>query len=107
MNKIEKMFLVSFFLLILLFPVVVMIYGICLVIVLSMQPQQLMLFGTTAIAVGTLLTGLQFFFIMQQYFCSKCVNFSCPFNRVSGDIVRVYLDKNPVMKDAWQKTKKQ
>ncbi|MBN1375753.1 MAG: hypothetical protein JXA01_06335 [Dehalococcoidia bacterium] len=104
MNKAEKALLICFFLIILLLPVVTMIYGIWLVIVLSIQPQQLILFSAIAIAAGTTLTGLQFFYIMQHYFCSKCVNFSCPLNRVSGDIVRAYLGKNPVMKDAWQKT---
>jgi hypothetical protein len=30
--------------------------------------------------------------------CGKCVNFSCPFNRVKKEIVRTFLEKNPEMK---------
>lgn len=39
---------------------------------------------------------------MQRNVCSKCVNFSCPANRVPKHVVDVYLSKNPVMRDAWR-----
>ncbi len=49
--------------------------------------------------------GLAVFFSALLVFkCSRCVNFSCPFNRVSRDKVQAFLNRNPVMKKAWEKT---
>jgi hypothetical protein len=45
-----------------------------------------------AIAIGTLV-GL---------ICPHCVNFSCPLNRVSKDKVDEFLQRNPVMRKAWE-----
>ncbi|MFX1502854.1 MAG: hypothetical protein ACFFDH_17975 [Promethearchaeota archaeon] len=36
--------------------------------------------------------------------CGNCVNFSCPFNRVKKEIVDCFLEKNPVMKIAWEES---
>lgn len=38
-----------------------------------------------------------------KFTCSKCVNFSCLLNRVSKETVDAYLERNPVMKEAWEK----
>jgi len=40
---------------------------------------------------------------MQRNVCSKCVNFSCPANRVPKQVVDGYLVQNPIMLDAWLK----
>jgi len=37
--------------------------------------------------------------------CGNCVNFSCPFNRVKQEVVDAFLEKNPIMKKAWQKAR--
>lgn len=103
MNAVEKGLLIFFFAFIVFFPVLMMLYGIWLLVVAPLQLQDLLLFGAAAISAGTLLTGLQFFYILQHYFCSKCVNFSCPLNRVKDDVVRAYLERNPVMKEAWER----
>ena len=51
------------------------------------------------------LIGLGFFFIrLNLTTCNKCVNFSCPLNRVKKIIKDEYLKKNPVMREAWEKT---
>jgi hypothetical protein len=34
--------------------------------------------------------------------CNRCVNFSCPLNRVPKRVVDGYLARNPVMKSAWE-----
>ena len=48
--------------------------------------------------------GIIFFFVnVFINHCPKCVNFSCPFNRVPKKIVDGYLKLNPVIKDAWEK----
>lgn len=36
--------------------------------------------------------------------CPRCVNFSCPLNRVPKRVVDSYLKRNPVMRQAWEKT---
>ena len=43
-----------------------------------------------------------FFWTLRKYTCSACVNFSCVLNTVSDDVVELYLDKNPVIKKAWE-----
>jgi hypothetical protein len=44
---------------------------------------------------------IAFFTILLIKTCSRCINFSCPFNRVPKNIVDSYLKKNPIMKEAW------
>lgn len=36
--------------------------------------------------------------------CPQCVNFSCPLNRVPKQVRDTYLKRNPMMKQAWEKT---
>ena len=45
---------------------------------------------------------LMFFWTLQKYTCSKCVNFSCLLNRVPKEVVDEYLKLNPVMRKAWE-----
>jgi len=104
MNTIEKSLLIIFFAFIFIFPVLIMLYSIWLIIGSSIQFSSLVLFGAAAMAAGTFFTGLQFLYIMQHYFCRKCVNFSCPLNHVKADVVQAYLQKNPVMKKTWEKS---
>jgi hypothetical protein len=47
------------------------------------------------------LAVLGFFTFLGLYFCPRCVNFSCPFNRTPRELRRRYLEKNPVMGSAW------
>ena len=35
--------------------------------------------------------------------CAKCINFSCPLNRVPKEVVDDFLNRNPIMKKAWEK----
>ncbi len=41
-------------------------------------------------------------FIMQRNVCSRCVNFSCPLNRVPKWVVDAYLQRNEVIGEAWE-----
>jgi len=34
--------------------------------------------------------------------CRRCVNFSCPFNRVKKEVVDCFLKKNLIMRKAWE-----
>ncbi len=43
-----------------------------------------------------------FFSVLVARRCPKCVNFSCPLNRVPKKIVDAFLKRNPVMRKAWE-----
>jgi len=43
-----------------------------------------------------------FFWTLNKYTCSQCVNFSCPLNRVPKEVVDAYLRRNPTMRKAWE-----
>lgn len=60
--------------------------------------------GMIALAIGSLITSLSFVSVLNTFYCSKCVNFSCPYNTVSKVVVDDYLRKNKVMKEAWEKS---
>jgi len=36
--------------------------------------------------------------------CNKCVNFSCPLNRVKKEFIDTFLEKNPVMRKVWEES---
>lgn len=103
MNRAEKATIVLFFLFLVLFPVLIEAYGIWSLAVNYAEFGLIALLGMIALTLATIMAGLQFFYILIHDFCSKCVNFSCPLNRVPKSMADVYLDKNPVMKEAWAK----
>ena len=55
-----------------------------------------------ALALVALWGGVLFFWTLEKYTCSQCVNFSCPLNRVPKETVDAYLRRNPTMRDAWE-----
>lgn len=50
----------------------------------------------------TLWGGIMFWWTLQKYTCSKCINFSCLLNRVPKEVVDEYLKRNPIMRKAWK-----
>jgi hypothetical protein len=62
----------------------------------------MLLGGQFALAFVALWGGILFFWTLQKYTCSQCVNFSCPLNRVPKRVVDAYLRRNPVMRQAWE-----
>jgi hypothetical protein len=56
------------------------------------------------LAVLTIVSALSFFYVLGTYVCSKCINFSCPLNTVPKEVVDNYLERNRVMKKAWEET---
>lgn len=56
-------------------------------------------FLLAAIAAAAALSGV---FVLRISVCSRCVNFSCPMNRVPKQLVDEYLMRNPQMKAAWE-----
>ena len=104
MNKLEKTTLAVFFSFLVLFPVLIEAYGIWLISVSYAEFGLYALLGMIGVTLATLMAGLQFLYILMYHFCSKCVNFSCPLNRAPKSIVDEYLQRNPVMKEAWGRT---
>lgn len=56
------------------------------------------------LAVITMFSLLAFAFVMVKHICALCINFSCPFNRVNKPLRDAYLERNPVMRKAWEET---
>jgi hypothetical protein len=74
-------------------------------IILGGFPFPFLILGRQIILTFLALWGLIiFFWTLQKYVCSSCVNFSCFLNRVDKDVVDQYLDKNPVIRDAWKQS---
>lgn len=55
-------------------------------------------------AIAALWGLVMFFWTLREYTCSRCVNFSCPLNTVPKEIIDAYLERNPVMRQAWQES---
>ncbi|MBU7030586.1 MAG: hypothetical protein HXS48_26875 [Theionarchaea archaeon] len=72
-------------------------------IILGGYPFPFLIVGNQFILGTIALWGLiLFFWTLQKYTCSACVNFSCVLNRVPKAVVDEYLRRNPVMKKAWE-----
>ncbi len=58
--------------------------------------------AVSGISILLICSSIAFYQVLRTFFCSMCVNFSCPFNTVEKKIVDTYLEKNNVMKEAWE-----
>ena len=98
MNLFEKFgFLVGAFFFV-FFPFVTELYSIVI-----LQHQDILLANILIIlAFISIVGGIYLFYVLQMNICPKCVNFSCPLNKVSKEIVDAYLKKNLVMREAWE-----
>jgi hypothetical protein len=106
MNRFEKLMMrfsilgMIFFIL----PLTGLGYGIVYLAVNYSEFGLIPLAGMAALAVGSLVTSLSFVSVLNTFYCSNCVNFSCPYNTVSKVVVDEYLRKNKVMKEAWERS---
>ena len=83
-------------------PVIAGIYTIWMV-----RAAEMGLVATVAVGAVTLLallSSVAFYLVMQAYGCRRCVNFSCPLNRVEKPVRDAYLKKNDVMRAAWEES---
>jgi hypothetical protein len=60
--------------------------------------------GMAGVTFATTLTLVQFVYTLRARYCSRCVNFSCPLNRVPRPLVNAYLARNRVMREAWEES---
>lgn len=66
---------------------------------ISSYPLPFLLFsGQFSLFLLTITGLIIFFWGLQNFICSKCVNFSCVLNRVSAVVVDEYLKRNPILK---------
>ena len=47
---------------------------------------------------------ISWFLALRFKICKDCVNFSCPFNQVEKKVVDEFLKRNPIMREAWEKS---
>lgn len=103
MNRFEKISLIVGFIIFGAFPVAVQAYGIFHMASAYSTYGNLALLGMIGITGATVLCIAAFYTVLWTLFCPRCVNFSCPFNRVPKKQVDSYLRRNPVMWKAWKK----
>jgi hypothetical protein len=92
LNGLEKSVVVLFSLFLLSFPPLVQAYGTCHLFV---NGAGFSLLGMAVVSLATALAAVQFFRILTRHFCPRCVNFSCPLNRVPEETAKKYLERNP------------
>jgi len=66
-------------------------------------PLGFLILGTQLVFLAVCIIEIVIFFsflIIKR--CGNCVNFSCPFNRVKKEVIECFLEKNPVMRKAWE-----
>ena len=94
LNGLERSIVVLFSLFLLSFPSLVQAYGTVHLFVNGAGFAHL---GMAGVSLATALAALQFFCILTRHFCPRCVNLSCPLNRVPEETAIRYLEKNPVI----------
>ncbi len=102
MNQLEKwlmrVFVFGYFL-----GLPVLEYGYGLLVLWRGQSPPLSLWLFAGMVLGSLAVSIVMIRVLFAFYCTKCVNFSCPFNTVEKAIVDEYLKKNPVLLAAWEK----
>ena len=106
LNRLEKLMLIvlAFGMIFFLAPLAVEGYGIWFVAVNYAEYGLISLLGLVGIMVASLLAGVSFVLVLKTFFCSTCVNFSCPMNTVPKAIIDEYLKRNDVMRKAWEES---
>jgi hypothetical protein len=102
MSQWEKAVLSVFVVWLLLFPVAVQGYATWML--WSKDGATVALWGMALVTLATILTEAQFLYVIRHDFCARCVNFSCPLNSVPKALVDAYLQQNPVMREAWERS---
>jgi len=102
MNRFEKTSLVICLLIFGLFPVGTQVYGVWFAVSQYSIWGLWSLLAMVGVMGAALLALIAFFTVLLTFICPRCVNFSCPFNRVGKKQVDAYLRRNPVMREAWE-----
>ncbi len=106
LNRLEKLMMVFLVVGMVFFfaPLAVEGYGIWFVAVKYAEYGLVTLLGFVGITVASFAVGVSFISVVRIFFCTRCVNFSCPLNTVSKPAIDEYLKKNLVIRKAWEKS---
>lgn len=80
------------------FPLVAQAYGIWYLAAHGSGAGPATVPAAAGAAAATLVALLAFAAVLTSYFCPRCVNFSCPLNRVPGAVREKYRARNPVLR---------
>ena len=103
MNVFEKVILATFFIFLFCWGIGWEIYGIYFAAKNFSTWRLAFTISLSVITALSIATLILFLVVLQRNYCIRCLNFSCPMNRVSKKLVVEYLERNPVMKEAWEK----
>jgi hypothetical protein len=74
------------------------------VLILLLFPITFIVIGGQYLLAGIALAGAAFFgYMLYRVICVHCVNFSCPLNNVPEELRKAYMERNHIMKQAWEK----
>ena len=105
MKHYEKIGSTIGFVLIGLVPILSQLYSIWFFLSNNPNSSLILVFGLFGVLLATILSFIMFYSLFLLTFCPRCINFSCPFNKVPQELVDEYLNRNPILKDAWKKSK--
>lgn len=58
--------------------------------------------GFYALSVVSIVLFTVFLLVLKRCYCSRCMNFACPFNQVPEDVRRCFFIHNPGAANAWK-----
>jgi hypothetical protein len=68
-----------------------------------LYPLIFLFLGHQFLLAGIALTSaVSFGYLLWRNICNRCVNFSCPLNNVLPDVRQKFLDRNPMIAEAWR-----
>ena len=100
LNLFEKLGFLAGAVFFVFFPLLTEIFGVFSI--WNQENKQILLLIFIVLAVVSFLGGIYFFYLLRSKICPKCINFSCPLNKVPKELVDAYLKRNPIMKEAWE-----
>ena len=81
-----------------------LIIGFILLIIILLLPSIFLVINKYYIwAIPPIIGLLVFGYVIKRFHCSKCFNFSCPFNNQPKWVIDEFLKRNPVMRKAWER----
>lgn len=99
-NTFEKLGFLAGALFFVSFPLLTEFIGI--IIFWNQEDKLILILILIVLAAVSLFGGIYFFYVLQRKICPKCINFSCPLNKVPKELVDAYLKRNPIMREAWE-----
>jgi hypothetical protein len=84
-----------------IFPLIIAGYGIAFISLDLHRYGLPALLGMCGLGGAILVSSISFVYSLKRFFCTKCVNFSCPLNSVPKPVIDAFLRRNEVMRNAW------